>query len=105
MFPQLLTVFLLRKYLIKFMLASIKSLTNCESPSSNPLQRARSGIPIAACDPENCSESRPGMDTGENRPVRAIESWNRNWMRHSEQFLELVSVVKESSKILCLFFF
>jgi hypothetical protein len=45
-----------------------KSLTNCENLSSIPLQEACSGFPVAACDlkffskaacdPENCSESR-----------------------------------------------
>jgi hypothetical protein len=30
----------------------MKSLTNSENPSSNPLQKACSGFPIAAYDPE-----------------------------------------------------
>ncbi len=48
-----------------FPLATMKSLTNCENPSSNPLQEACYGFPIAnftlkvvskaACDPKNCS--------------------------------------------------
>jgi hypothetical protein len=42
----------------KFLLASIKSLTNSENPSSNPLQEAFSCFQEAACDPESCSESR-----------------------------------------------
>ncbi len=43
----------------KFLLASTKSLTNCENPSSNnPLQKACSGFPIAACDSKSCSVSR-----------------------------------------------
>jgi hypothetical protein len=51
-----------------FLLASMKSLTNYENPSSNPLQGAFSGFqiaacdsnvfPKAACDPENCTENR-----------------------------------------------
>ncbi len=32
----------------KFLFASIKSLPNCENPSSNPLQEAFYGFPIAA---------------------------------------------------------
>jgi hypothetical protein len=32
---------------------------NCENPSSKPLQRACSGISIAACDNKNCSEKPP----------------------------------------------
>jgi hypothetical protein len=34
---------------MKFLLASMKSFTSCEIPSSNPLQRAYSGFLIAAC--------------------------------------------------------
>jgi hypothetical protein len=37
----------------------MKSRTNCENPSCNPLQEACFGFPIAACDSTNCSESRP----------------------------------------------
>jgi hypothetical protein len=43
---------------IKFWLASMKTLTNCENPSSNPLQIACCGIPEADCDSVNCSVSR-----------------------------------------------
>jgi len=39
-------------------LASMKTLTYCENPSSNPLQIACCGIQEAACDPVNCSVSR-----------------------------------------------
>ncbi len=55
---QFLAVFLWRKSKMKFLYASMKSLTNCENPSSNLLQRACSGFPEAACDSKNCSESR-----------------------------------------------
>jgi hypothetical protein len=41
--------FLQRKSKMKFLLASMKSLNNCEIPSSNPLQGACSGFLIAAC--------------------------------------------------------
>jgi hypothetical protein len=43
---------------MKFLLASMKSLTNCEVLSSNPLQRACSGFLIAACAFKSCSETR-----------------------------------------------
>jgi hypothetical protein len=62
------------KYKIKFLHASMKSLTNCENPSSNPLQRGGGVVPAfrkppvtlkvvpkAACDSENCSESQQCM--------------------------------------------
>jgi hypothetical protein len=42
---------------IRFLLATMESLTNCEHPSSNSLQRACSGFPIAACDSKSCIES------------------------------------------------
>ncbi len=54
--------FLWRTSKIKFVLASMKSLTNCENPSSKPLQGNKSGFLLAACikvvpkaahDPEN----------------------------------------------------
>ncbi len=55
-------------------------------------------VPKAACDSENCSESRPRMYTGEIQPMRVTESRNRNLMRLTEQSLELVSVFKEPSR-------
>jgi hypothetical protein len=46
--------------MIKFWLASMKTLTNCDNPSTscNPLQIAYCGIQEAACDSENLSVSR-----------------------------------------------
>ncbi len=41
----------------KFWLASMKTLTNCENRSINPLQIACCGIQEAACDSVNCSVS------------------------------------------------
>jgi hypothetical protein len=65
----------------------MKSLTNCENPSSNPLQGAfRKQIvtllvfPKAACDYKNCSVSRSRMYTGEIQPMRVKESRKRNLM-------------------------
>jgi hypothetical protein len=46
----------IEKKKIKFWLASMKMLTNCENPSSNPL--ACCGIEEAAWDSVNCSVSR-----------------------------------------------
>jgi hypothetical protein len=39
-------------------LASMKTLTYCGNPSSNPLQIAYCGIQEAACDSVNCSVRR-----------------------------------------------
>ncbi len=67
----------------------MKSLTNCENPSSSPLQGACSGLPKAACDPENYSESRHECTLEKNQPLRAKGSRNRNLMRLSQQFFEV----------------
>jgi hypothetical protein len=45
---------------IKFLLASLKSLTNCENPSSNPILEACSGFPLAIC---YCKSSKAACDT------------------------------------------
>jgi hypothetical protein len=42
------------KFKIKFLLASLKSLTNSENPSINPLQEACSGFQVTACDSKSC---------------------------------------------------
>jgi hypothetical protein len=66
-------VFLLRKSKINVLLAFMKSLANCENPSSNRLQGACSGfliaacgsqtvvVPKAACDHNNCFK-KPAMN-------------------------------------------
>ncbi len=82
---------------MKFRLASLKSLTNCEIPSSNPFPGACSGFLISACVSKNCSETRlrplkivpkAGFECTleKNRPMRAKESWNRSLMGLSEFF-------------------
>ncbi len=50
----ILAVVLWRNSKMKFLLTSIKSLTNCENSSSNPLKRACSGFLMAACDSKSC---------------------------------------------------
>jgi len=42
----------------KVWLASMKTLSNCENPFSNPLQIACCGIQEATCDSVNCFVSR-----------------------------------------------
>ncbi len=71
-FSQDLAAFLWRKFEIKFLLASLKSLTNSENPFSSPLQEACSGVQEPSsvtikvvckseCDSEYCSKSRLDM--------------------------------------------
>ncbi len=99
----------------KFLLASIQSLTNCENPSSNiPLQKACSGFPIAACNSKSCSESRlwswkllrkAAMNEHKRKLTNEREGkLNRNLMQLSEQSLELISVLKESSRNFAIIF-
>jgi hypothetical protein len=103
----ILDFFLWRKSKVKFLLASMKSLTNCDIPSSNPLQRYCSGFLIAACVPKGCSVNclwswkllrKPAMNVhwkkstneSKGKPEICCGFWNN--------FLELVSVFKEESK-------
>jgi hypothetical protein len=53
-----LAALLWRKEKMKFWLASMKTLTNCKNPSSNPLQTACCGIDEPAYDSVSCSVSR-----------------------------------------------
>jgi hypothetical protein len=53
-----LAAFLWRKLKKKFLLASLKPVTNTENPSSNPLQEACSGFQVAACDAKRFFENR-----------------------------------------------
>jgi hypothetical protein len=83
-----------KKSKIYFLLAAMKSLTKCEKPSSNSLRRACSSFAVAAWDAKSCSKSlkivpKGGRElyTGENRPMSAKETRNKNVMPLSEQFL------------------
>jgi hypothetical protein len=92
----------------------MRSLTNCENPSSNPLQglvltsRQTSVtlkiVPKAAFEGENCSESRPLIYTGENLQRTAKERRHRNLMRVSEQFLVVVFICNQASRNFILIF-
>ncbi len=96
---------------IKFLLISLKSLTNCENPSCNPLHEAFYSFLIAACEskscsksrvtPWNCSERQPWMLFGEFPPIRLKI---KKLMRLSWQSPELVSVFKEQAYIFYLYF-
>jgi hypothetical protein len=48
----------IEKMEFKFLLASMKTLTNFKDPYGNPLQNVCCGIPEATCDSVNCSVSR-----------------------------------------------
>jgi hypothetical protein len=70
-----------RKFKIKFLLASMKSLTNSENPSRKPFQEACSGFQVTAYDSKSCSESRLFRKlvwhvkyTGKNRPMTVKDS-------------------------------
>jgi hypothetical protein len=92
----------------------MKSFTNCENTSSNPLQRACSSFPGAACDSkscpkaacdfENCSESWLRMYSGEIQLMRVNEGRSRYLLLLAEQSLELVSVSKKHAETSIVFF-
>jgi hypothetical protein len=101
LFSQFLTV-LWEENTNKASAASMKSLTNCEKdPSSNPLQGACSGSPIAACDTKKFFRKphvirnivlKAGHECtflyiGESRTMRAKKSLNRN-LQLLKEFLE-----------------
>ncbi len=46
-FSEFLASFSWRKFKIKFLLASMKSLTSFDNPSGNPLQETCSGLQVA----------------------------------------------------------
>ncbi len=60
----------------------MKSLINCENPSSNPLQGACFGFTEAACDDKNCSESRLWFWKLFQKPAMNLHL--RNWTDESE---------------------
>jgi hypothetical protein len=57
-FLNIFGALLWKTWKFKFLLASMKILTNFEDPHFNPLQIACCGIQGAACDSEKCSVSR-----------------------------------------------
>ncbi len=61
----------------------MKSLTNCENTSNNPLPEACTSFPLAACGYKSCRESRPGMYTRYINilKVRDKEILKRNFMQ------------------------
>ncbi len=97
-------------------------LTNCENPFSKPLQGACSGFPVtlkvvlkAAFDPENCSKSRTwhvhcALHIVHWMLEKIIDQWETRkagtevLTRLLEQFLDFVSVFKEASRNLLLFY-
>jgi hypothetical protein len=56
---QYLSCLFVKEIQIKFLLASMKSLTNCEIPSSDPPQKACSDLLIAACVSKSCYVNPP----------------------------------------------
>jgi hypothetical protein len=78
-----------RRLKIKFLLASTRSLTNSENPSSNPVHETCSSfrkppvnlkaVPKAACGSKIALKAGYGIFTGENRPITTKESRDRNF--------------------------
>ncbi len=95
-----------RNFKIKFLLASLKWLSNSKKPSRHPLHEARSGLWLWKLWFWKLFQKsdKTSLYADENRPVRVKESWNRNLMPPSKQSLELVRIFKEESGKLYLFF-
>jgi hypothetical protein len=85
-------------------------LFNCGNPSSNPLQGACSGFPIAAYElkivrkPPVILSAGHGCTLEKNPPMRVKDCWNINCILLTEQFLKLISVFKEASRNLAFIF-
>ncbi len=62
---------------IKFLLASMKSLTNCEIPSSNPFSGACFGFLIAACVSKSCSETASDPENCYRKPAMNVH-WKKS---------------------------
>jgi hypothetical protein len=86
----------------------MKSLTNFENPSSNPLQNVCSGgFPIAACDykscsragcdPKNCSESNGMYTMGKSRN-RFDAAFGPIFSKKQAEILYLISLNTASQK-------
>ncbi len=116
-FSQLSVVFCEGNPKMKFLLASMKSLTNCEIPSSNPLQRACSGfliaacvfkvVPKPACDYENCSISRLWIYCTLNLNISTYvannsickgHAWFQSLRLHSRQFFVALLICLDAVK-------
>jgi hypothetical protein len=92
---------------MKFLLASTKSLTNCEISSCNLLQRACSGFPIAACplkvvlkpacDSENLFR-KPTMNVHLNKSTNEIKGKPEQKFDAAFGTTFKISVFKEASK-------
>jgi hypothetical protein len=100
-------VFLRRKSKIKFLIASMTSLTNCEI-SSNPIQEARSSSPIATCNHKKLFRKSPVILTIVPKAGHEcfLEQFTKERERKPEQkfdaavgtIFRLVSVFKEASR-------
>jgi hypothetical protein len=94
---------------IKFLLASMKSLTKSENPFSNPLQETCSSLPRAACVPKAACDLKTVPKAGHQCTLKKIEQWERKKagtyvFAACRTFLQLVSVFKEASRNSCFFF-
>ncbi len=97
----ILAVVLWRNSKMKFLLTSMKPLTNCENSSSNPLQRACSGFLMAACDSKSCSVSRLWFWKLFRKPVMNVhwrKSTNESQVKPEQKFYAAYGTISRISK-------
>ncbi len=103
LFSQFKVVFLWRKSKLNFLLASMKSLTNYEIPSSNLLQRACSGFLIAACVSNSCSVFRLWSWQWFRKPAMNVH-WKNRSIKAKESRTEICSTIHQSKfRLHCIF--
>ncbi len=83
--------------------ASIKSVSICENPSSNPLQEAFSGFPIAACNYKSCSIShlwsrKPAMNLHWRKITNEREGKQELQFEMAFRTVFKISILKEASR-------
>jgi hypothetical protein len=114
-FPNYRLLFLWITSKIKILLASMKSFTNCENPSSKPLRGACSSFPLTACDFKSYSKRRMcfrklSRNLAMNlQYTREINQWERRkadteiWCGF-RNILKISNCVQRSKQKLCVYF-
>jgi hypothetical protein len=91
----------------KFLLSSMKSLTDCENLPVTLFNELVPAYPyplVTLKFVRKPLENLPWIYTGENQPIWAKESRNRNLMWLLEQSSESVSISKKQAETWCFFF-
>jgi hypothetical protein len=114
MFFTIFGFLLWRKLKMKFMLASMKSPTISNNPSSNPLQKVCSGFQIAACDSKRLFRKPPMIlkivpKAGHHMELEMIdpgqkESRNRNYYAAFGTIFKIGKCFRRIKHTICVYF-